>query len=101
MRVDPPINLVTNNGANFTSKKFTVLMRKYGVEHAKGSPHHHQGNGIAEKSVDTLKRLLKKVPKASSAVAPLAGDGKEFSFGGGSGKQNAAVDKTGGFGGGK
>ena len=58
MRIGPPIKLVTNNGANFTSKKLTALMSKYSVEHAKCSPHHHQGNGFAKKAVDILKRLL-------------------------------------------
>ena len=47
MQVGPPIKLIIDNCANFTSKKFTALMSKYGVEHAKCSPHHHQGNGIA------------------------------------------------------
>ena len=50
-----------DNGWNFTSKKFTSL-EKYGVEHTKCSPHHHQGNEIAKKSVDTLKCVMQKVP---------------------------------------
>ena len=53
-----------DNGWNFTSKKFTSL-EKYGVEHTKCSPHHHQGNEIAKKSVDTLKRVMQKVPTAT------------------------------------
>ena len=44
-------------------------MSKYSVEHTKCTPHHHQGNGIAEKSVNTLKRMIQKVPKASIAEA--------------------------------
>ena len=69
LRNGPPLKVVTDNGTNFTSKKFQALMEKYGVEHARCSPHHHQGNGSAEKSVDTLKRIFLKVPKASIAEA--------------------------------
>ena len=65
------MKVVTDNGTNFTSKKFQSLMERYGVEHACCSLHHHQGNGLAEKSVDTLKRMLLKVPKASIAEACL------------------------------
>ena len=61
LRMRHPSKLVMDNGWNFTSKKFTSL-EKYGVEHTKCSPHHHQGNGIAKKSVDTLKRVMQKVP---------------------------------------
>ena len=39
------------------------------VEHARCSPHHYSGNGSAEKSVDTLKRMMLKVPKATIAEA--------------------------------
>ena len=64
LRNSPPLKVVTDNGANFTSKKFQAVMEKYGVQHARCSPHHHQGNGVAEKSVDTLKHMLLKVAEA-------------------------------------
>ena len=67
MQIGPLLKVVTDNGANFTSKKFQALMEKYRVEHARCSHHHHQGNGVAEKRVDTLKRMLLKVPKAPVA----------------------------------
>ena len=62
MRVGPPIQLVTDNGANFTSKKFTALMIKYGVEHAKCSPHHHQGNGLAKNQWTPSRDYYKRFP---------------------------------------
>ena len=69
LRNGPPLKVVTDNGCNFTSRRFQSLMQKYGVEHARCSPHHHSGNGSAEKSVDTLKRMMLKVPKANIAEA--------------------------------
>ena len=59
------MKIITDNGTNFTSRRFKTLMDKYMVEHARCSPHHHAGNGSAEKSVDTLKRMLLKVPSAT------------------------------------
>ena len=69
LRNGPPLKVVKDNGANFTSKKFQALKEKVGVEHANCSPHHHQGNRLAEKSVDTLKRMLQKEPRLSVAEA--------------------------------
>ena len=50
LKVGPTLELITDNGTNFTSHKFKQLMQKYSYEHAKGSPRHHQGNEAAEKS---------------------------------------------------
>ena len=69
LRNGPPLKIITDNGMNFTSKKFQALMEKYGVEHARCSPHYHQGSGIAEKLVDTLKHMIQKVPKATISEA--------------------------------
>merc|ERR1711954_114905 len=69
LRNGPPLKVITDNGSNFTSRTFKSLMEKYMVEHARCSPHHHSGNGSAEKSVDTLKRMMLKVPKATIAEA--------------------------------
>merc|ERR1711954_460458 len=65
LKMGPPLKLISDNGTNFTSRRFKALMNKYLIEHARCSPHHHAGNGAAEKSVDTLKRMLKKVPTAT------------------------------------
>ena len=65
LKMGPPLKIISDNGTNFTSRRFKSLMDKYMIEHARCSPHHHAGNGAAEKSVDTLKRMLKKVPTAT------------------------------------
>ena len=69
LRNGPPLKIITNNGTNFTSRRFKTLMNKYMVEHARCSPHNHSGNGSAEKSVDTLKRMMMKVPTATIGEA--------------------------------
>merc|ERR1711954_235367 len=55
LRNRPPLKIITDDRTNFTSRRFKTLMDKYMVEHARCSPHHHAGNGSAEKSVDPLK----------------------------------------------
>ena len=65
LKMGPPLKIISDNGTNFTSRRFKSLMNKYMIEHARCSPHHHAGNRAAEKSVDTLKRMLMKVPTAT------------------------------------
>ena len=55
----------TDNGTNYLSDKFAKLMDKYGIHHTACSPEYHQGNGAAEKAVDTLKKMLRKIGKNS------------------------------------
>ena len=46
-------------------------MDKYGIHHTACSPEYHQGNGAAEKAVDSLKKMLRKTGK-NSDVRELA-----------------------------
>ena len=63
LKLGPPTTVHTYNGTNFTSSRFAKLMEKYSIHNTTCSPEYHQGNAAAEKSVDTLKRMKKKVSK--------------------------------------
>ena len=65
IKLGPPSHMRTDNCTNFSSEKFAKLMQKYGIHHTSCSPEYHQGNGAAEKSVDTLKKMLRKTGKNS------------------------------------
>lgn len=55
-----PVTVIIGNGPQFTSQSFKDLARNYGFEHLTSSPLYPQSNGIAEKEVQIVKRLLKK-----------------------------------------
>ena len=55
-----PNKLVTNNGPEFSSLYFKLFLRSSDFEHRTNSPHFHQSNGLVERSIQTIKRTLKK-----------------------------------------
>ena len=55
-----PEILVTDNGTCFTSAEFQDFTQGNGIRHIKTSPYHPASNGLAERSVQTLKEYLKK-----------------------------------------
>lgn len=55
-----PVTVISDNGPQFTSQSFKDFARNYGFEHITSSPLYPQSNGLAEKGVQIIKRLLKK-----------------------------------------
>lgn len=55
-----PDILITDNGPQFFCANFTQFAKDYQFEHRTTSPYHAQSNGMAEKSVQTVKNLIKK-----------------------------------------
>ena len=52
--------LVMDNGSNFTSYEFKNFATEYGFVHTTTSPHFASSNGQAERTVQTVKNILKK-----------------------------------------
>ena len=55
-----PDIIITDNGPQFSSHEFKQFAQNYQFEHRTTSPYHPQSNGMAEKSVQTVKNLMKK-----------------------------------------
>ncbi|CAF1169809.1 unnamed protein product [Rotaria sordida] len=52
--------ILSNNGTQFTSTKFTEYCARNGIKHITASPGHPQSNGQAERYVDTVESTLTK-----------------------------------------
>ena len=58
--------LISDNGPHYSSSQFEEFMRNYRIHHTTSSPLYPQSNGLAEKTVQTTKLLLKKCKEAGN-----------------------------------
>ena len=54
-----PLVLMSDNGPQFDSSDMKQFANTYGFKHITSSPHYPQSNGLAERTVKTMKGLLK------------------------------------------
>ena len=64
-QLETPKELVTNNGPEFSSHYFKLFLRTWDFGHRTISQHFHQSNGLVERSIQTIKRTLKKAKLAN------------------------------------
>ena len=60
-----PELLVSDNGTCFISTEFNVFLSKNGIRHVTSAPYHASSNGLAERGVQTFKRMMKKCPEGT------------------------------------
>ena len=60
-----PKSILTDNGSEFTSYSFAQFFEVWKINHKTSSPLYPQSNGLAEKTVQTAKRLLTKALKTN------------------------------------
>jgi len=53
-----PRTMISDNGPQFDSKEMKEFSQSYGFEHITTSPYYPQANGLAERTVKTVKTLL-------------------------------------------
>lgn len=56
-----PKVLYSDSGTQYNNYKFIQFANEWSFRHVITSPKHHQSNGLAERHIQTLKRMLKKV----------------------------------------
>ncbi len=54
-----PQEVVSDNGPQYSSHEFAQFAKEYDFHHTTSSPHFPQSNGLAERGVKTVKKLLK------------------------------------------
>lgn len=55
-----PSIVVTDAGKQFTSENLLVFSRKWNFNHKIATPHHQQSNGLAERTIQSVKKVIKK-----------------------------------------
>jgi hypothetical protein len=55
----PPMKLLMDQGKNFESKIVKELAKLYGIEKARSSPYHPEGNGAVERENRSIKEMLR------------------------------------------
>lgn len=51
---------MSDNGPQYSSQEFAIFAKEYDFIHATSSPRYPQSNGLAEKSVQIVKRIFEK-----------------------------------------
>ena len=67
-----PDELLTDNGPQFESHKFSRFAQEYSFTIVKSSPYYSRGNGKAESAVKIAKNILKTSRKEDPYLALLA-----------------------------
>ncbi len=55
-----PKKVISDNGPCYSSHEFKQFADSWGFQHVTSSPHYPQSNGLAEKTVQTAKRIFTK-----------------------------------------
>ena len=61
-----PEILISDNGSQYTSQEFQEFCQSWDFQHITSSPGYSQSNGLAEKTVQTAKRILEKSKESNS-----------------------------------
>ena len=59
---------MSDNGPQYASCEFTKFTSEWGFEHVTSSPTYPQSSGLAERTVQTIKQLMKKAKEEKKDV---------------------------------
>lgn len=67
-----PDTIVSDNGSGFTSEVFQRFCKRNAIQHYRVAPYMASSNGLAERTVQTVKNFLKKLAPGDDVPAELA-----------------------------
>ena len=62
----PPLEIVSDNGPQYTGKPFQEMCKKWNIKHTTTSPRYPQSNGLVERQVRTVKGIIHKNTKTGN-----------------------------------
>jgi len=68
VRFGIPFSIVSDNGPPFSSLELKQFMPEWDIEHITSSPNYDQSNGLTEKSIQSIKKLLKKYKESKTDI---------------------------------
>ena len=60
--------LISNSGPQYVSDAFAKFVKAYGIKHVTSSPPYPQSNGLTEKAVQTIKKMMTKCKEAGDDI---------------------------------
>ena len=63
-----PEEIVSDNGPQYIGKLFKDFVHKWGIQHTTSSPRFPQSNGLIERQVQTIKKIIKKCKKEKQSL---------------------------------
>lgn len=60
-----PKMIISDNGGQFISAEFQQFSKDWNFKSIRVSPHHQQANGLAERTIQSIKKLMKKCQEAN------------------------------------
>lgn len=63
-----PVVLVSDNGPSLVSSEFEQFLKTNGIKHVTSAPYHSSSNGLAERAVQTIKLVIRKVTRNSESL---------------------------------
>lgn len=63
-----PVMLISDNGPNYASGKFTDFTHDWDIQHVSSSPHHPKANGKAESAIKIMNSIISKANKQGTDI---------------------------------
>ena len=64
-----PREIVSDNGPQFKGSDFQLFTKHWGIKHTPSSPYYPKCNGLAERTIQTVKRLIKKCTDTGNDIS--------------------------------